>query len=73
MDKFITGSIVGVAFVAILAGFYGAVWWLWCSVLGYFWPTGPSQIIHPDFWMFVGGWILVSLVFKSSVTVKKEK
>ena len=72
-EKVIAAVMVGIFNIAILAGFYGVVWWLWCSILGYFWSSGPPQIVHPDFWMFVGAWILLSLVFKSSITVKKEK
>ena len=73
MEKVIAVIFSVVFIIVILAGLYGAVWWLWCAVLGYFWPSGPAQIIHPDFWMFVGAWILLSLVFKTSITVNKEK
>jgi sterol desaturase/sphingolipid hydroxylase (fatty acid hydroxylase superfamily) len=73
MEKVIAAVLVVIFTIAILAGVYGAVWWLWCAVFGYLWPSGPAQIIHPDFWMFVGAGILISLGFKSSITVKKEK
>jgi len=54
--------------VGVVLAFLGAIWWLWCSVLGFFWPSGPAQLIDPPFWYFVGGWTLLSMVtglFKS--------
>lgn len=57
------GTLLGFAFsVGIILGVYAFIWWLWCGVLGYFWPAGPEQIIDPGFWPFVGLLLLLSII-----------
>lgn len=45
----------------VLAGFW-AIWHLWCFVIPAIWETGPASIIHPGYWLFVGMWMLISLI-----------
>lgn len=40
-------------------------WWLYTTVMQYFWPDGPERIINPDFWMFFAGALLVKMLFSS--------
>lgn len=56
MEKFVVLAIgTLVYFLVILFG----AWWLWTTVWTYFWPTGPQQLISPDFWVFLAGALLL--------------
>ena len=48
---------VAVAVPVVLAVFW-LLWMLWCAVMPALWPTGPQQLIQPNYWLFVGAWIL---------------
>lgn len=55
--------VLGLAYiVGILLAVSGLFWLIWTSVLPYYWPTGPEEVIHPDFWMFSGTLILLKFL-----------
>lgn len=53
------GLLIGVGLVLLIMS---GIWWLWCAVVPVLWPTGPEQLINPSYWLFVGAWLLASLV-----------
>lgn len=66
--KITPGQWVGFAAIIVLTFLVGTslTWWLWCLVLGYFWPTGPQEIIDPSYGMFVALLCLLGML-KASV------
>lgn len=38
------------------------IWTLWCWAIPQIWPTGPENLIHPGFLLFVAITLLVSYV-----------
>lgn len=48
-----------------LIGFFGIgllLWLLWTWVFPQIWPTGPTALISPGYWLFMGMWFLASVV-----------
>jgi len=44
---------VGVTVAALmLAVICLVIWGLWTNVVPYFWPTGPQEVINPEYWKF---------------------
>lgn len=72
MEKFLAGLFAVALVLGLLCGFYALVWLLWCFVLGAIWPDGPQAIVNPSFWLFVGGWVLISMILKPSVSVSAK-
>lgn len=59
------GLLLGVAMcIAVTAGILGIIWWFWCFVFGYFWPTGPEQLINPEFLPFAIGWVFILFIIR---------
>lgn len=52
---------VALAVVAgVVIGFVDVLWIAWCDLLPALWPTGPEQIIKPDFWPFLCAWVVLA-------------
>lgn len=66
-DDLIVTVLAIVLVVGIALGVYFGIWLLWVWVVPQVWPTGPSEITRPDFWVFAGCWLLVSLVLKLTI------
>ena len=37
---------------------------LYMFLASYFFPNGAEQFIRPDYWPFVGAWLLIALVYR---------
>ncbi len=62
MEKFFA-IVVGLALGGALAlAFFWVIHSLWCWVLPQLWPSGPTVLIQPSYWLFVGAWVLATLV-----------
>jgi len=58
MNNF-AGYGIGLAIGAgLVLAIFWLLWMLWCAVMPALWPTGPQQLIQPNYWLFVGAWIL---------------
>jgi len=45
--------VVGVAVASLTLSIVCLITWgLWVNVVPHFWPTGPQEIINPDYWNF---------------------
>jgi hypothetical protein len=64
MYKLIGLLLAAIVFVGVTAGILGIIWWLWCFVFGYFWPTGPEQFINPAFLPFAIGWVFILFLLR---------
>lgn len=61
----IIALVLSFAFISLVLGvIYGAIWWLYISVVPVLWPSGPENLIRPGFWLFVGSFVLISLICK---------
>jgi hypothetical protein len=65
MEKLIAFVIAALFVIGIMFVVYGGIWWLWCAIVPQLWASGPEGIIRPSFWLFVGAWILLSLIGKA--------
>lgn len=55
--------VLGIAFIVVIFLAIALAFWLvWTSVVPYYFPTGPEEVIRPDFWMFAGGMLLLKFV-----------
>lgn len=50
--------------VAIAFGIITLVWLLWTWVMPQIWTTGPVNFIEPNYWLFIGMWILFVTILK---------
>jgi len=48
--------------VGLVLGIFWCIWSLWCFVLPQIWEAGPHNFIQPNYWLFVGMWILASWI-----------
>lgn len=61
MTKFLTLLVCAAVVSPIVLGIWWLIWKLWLFVVPAMWPTGPANFIHPGYWLFVGGWVLLGL------------
>jgi hypothetical protein len=64
MEKLIWFLVVAVLAVAIMLGAYWLLWLLWLWVLPQIYPSGPSALISPGYWLFSAAWFLATLIGK---------
>ena len=62
MDKLIAGILIFVLFVGLVLGVWWLIWSLWTWVMPQLWPSGPSTLISPGYWLFAGMWVLLALI-----------
>lgn len=62
MARLVAAVAIGCGFIGIVLGAWWLIWYLWLIVVPAIWPTGPEILIHPSYWGFVGGWILMVLI-----------
>jgi len=77
MKKFFAYGVVCIgglaAIAALVLGVYWLLWALWCWVMPQLWPTGPANLIQPNFWLFVAAWCLMSLVGRAIFGGSQDK
>ncbi len=60
--KFLLFVLAVLAIAALVLGVTWGIWLLWCAVLPQLWASGPANVIHPSFWLFVGMWFLLGFL-----------
>lgn len=48
--------------LAIGLGVTWCIWSVWCWVLPQVYPTGPDNLLAPNFWLFCACWFLLGMV-----------
>lgn len=51
------GMLVGLGVVCV-------IWHAYMFVAGYFFPTAPANILHPNFWVFYVTWVVGMFILR---------
>jgi hypothetical protein len=62
MEEFVQGVLLFLVAIVLGLGIFWLMWHLWCWVLPQIWADGPVNLVRPGYWLFVGAWVLASLV-----------
>lgn len=54
-------TVLGLVAVNIFLLVMWLFWSLWTFVMPQIWPSGPTGLIDPDYWLFVAEWVLISI------------
>lgn len=52
-------AIIGIGFVAIGSLMFWIFWHIYMWLVAYWFPTASDKVLHPNFFIFAGTWIVV--------------